>query len=54
MRIAVLWKRRYMGHDVIEDRYARLYELPMGLAGFGHGVRVICLGYRAGATGSPV
>ncbi|AFL72211.1 glycosyltransferase family 4 protein [Thiocystis violascens] len=46
MRIGVLWKRRYMGHDVIADRYARLYELPSGLAESGHAVRVFCLAYR--------
>lgn len=46
MRIAVFWKRRYMGQDVISDRYARLYELPRGLAELGHEVRVFCLSYR--------
>lgn len=46
MRIAVFWKRRYMGQDVISDRYARLYELPHGLAELGHEVRVFCLSYR--------
>ncbi|NEX15669.1 MAG: glycosyl transferase family 1 [Halochromatium sp.] len=63
MRIAVFWKRHYMGQDVISDRYARLYELPRGLAELGHEVRVFCLSYRsagriqrddpvAGTTGS--
>jgi len=46
MRIAVLWKRRYMGNDVITDRYARLYELPLGLAQDGHAVLALCLSYR--------
>ncbi|MGB5831340.1 MAG: glycosyltransferase family 4 protein [Thiohalocapsa sp.] len=46
MRIAVLWKRRYMGHDVITDRYARLYELPRGLADAGDDVLGLCLSYR--------
>lgn len=46
MRIGVLWKRRYMGHDVIADRYARLYELPRGLAESGHSVLGLCLGYK--------
>lgn len=46
-RIAVLWKRRYMGQDVILDRYARLYELPRGLAELGHDVLGLCLSYRA-------
>lgn len=45
MRIAVLWKRRYMGHDVITDRYARLYELPRGLADGGQAVLALCLSY---------
>ena len=49
MRVGVLWKRRYMGHDVIDDRYARLYALPSGLAESGHSVRVFCLGYRPAA-----
>lgn len=48
MRIAVLWKRRYMGQDVITDRYARLYELPRGLAGLGHHVLGLCLNYHRG------
>ncbi|EGV17444.1 glycosyl transferase group 1 [Thiocapsa marina 5811] len=48
MRIAVLWKRRYMGHDVIRDRYARLYELPRGLAESGHAVLALCLNYHPG------
>ncbi len=46
MNIAVLWKRRYMGQDVIADRYARLYELPRGLAELGHRVLGLCLSYR--------
>ncbi len=48
MRIAVLWKRRYMGQDVITDRYARLYELPQGLAQGGHEVLALCLNYHPG------
>lgn len=48
MRIAVLWKRRYMGQDVIMDRYARLYELPLGLAQGGHEVLALCLNYHPG------
>ncbi|MDN5851146.1 MAG: hypothetical protein L0H63_16170, partial [Nitrococcus sp.] len=30
MRIAFLCKRRYMGKDVILDRFARLYEIMLG------------------------
>src|SRR5690554_6867379 len=46
MRIAFLCKRRYMGKDVILDRYARLYEIPRQLALLGHEVRGYCLSYR--------
>jgi glycosyltransferase involved in cell wall biosynthesis len=50
MRIAFLCKRRYMGKDVIEDRYARLYEIPFQLASRGHDVLGICLSYYADAN----
>jgi glycosyltransferase involved in cell wall biosynthesis len=46
MRIAFLCKRRYMGKDVIADRYGRLYELPWQLALLGHDVQGLCLSYR--------
>lgn len=46
MRIAFLCKRRYMGKDVILDRYARLYEIPFQLARLGHDVRGFCLSYQ--------
>jgi glycosyltransferase involved in cell wall biosynthesis len=46
MRIAYLCKRRYMGKDVIADRYARLYEIPFQLARLGHAVEAFCLDYR--------
>jgi glycosyltransferase involved in cell wall biosynthesis len=46
MRIAFLCKRRYMGKDVIADRYARLYEIPFQLARLGHDVRGFCLSYQ--------
>jgi glycosyltransferase involved in cell wall biosynthesis len=45
MRIVFLCKRRYMGKDVIDDRYARLYEIPFQLANFGHDVLGLCLSY---------
>ena len=43
----VLWlcKSRYMGHDVIEDRYARLFEIPTCLGRYAQ-VRGFCLDYR--------
>jgi glycosyltransferase involved in cell wall biosynthesis len=48
MRIAFVCKRRYMGKDVILDRYARLYEIPRQLAKLGHVVECFCLDYRPG------
>lgn len=51
MRIAFLCKRRYMGKDVILDRYARLYEVPCQLARLGHEVRAWCLDYHAESEG---
>ncbi|HVI55384.1 MAG TPA: glycosyltransferase family 4 protein [Luteibacter sp.] len=52
MRIAFLCKRRYMGKDVINDRYARLYEFPRQLAEIGHDVLVACVGYQGQEDGS--
>lgn len=49
LRIAFLCKRRYMGKDVIDDRYGRLYELPHQLARLGHDVHGFCLRYGDGA-----
>lgn len=46
MRIAFVGKRQYMNKDVIEDRYARMYELPRQLAAKGHDVLGLCLSYR--------
>lgn len=48
MRIAYLCKRRYMGKDVVRDRYARLYEIPRQLARRGHQIEAWCLGYDRG------
>lgn len=50
MRISFLCKRRYMGKDVIDDRYARLYEIPYQLARLGHEVHGWCLGYQGQAA----
>lgn len=50
MRIAFLCKRRYMGKDVILDRYARLYEIPRQLALLGHEVQAYCLDYHVGPS----
>lgn len=51
MRIAFLCKRRYMGKDVILDRYARLYEIPFQLARLGHEVRGYCFSYQGHEDG---
>ncbi|ACR02489.1 glycosyltransferase family 4 protein [Thauera aminoaromatica] len=50
MRIAFLCKRRYMGKDVILDRYARLYEIPRQLAHLDNEVGAFCLDYHAADT----
>ena len=51
MNIAFLSKRQYMQKDVIDDRYARVYELPNQLAHQGHRVLGVCLSYRKRAEG---
>jgi teichuronic acid biosynthesis glycosyltransferase TuaC len=52
MRIAFLCKRKYMGKDVIADRYARLYEMPCQLAKLGHQVRGYCFSYQGHEEGA--
>lgn len=47
MRILVLSKRQYTNRDLIDDRFGRLRELPLALAGLGHAVTGICLSYRS-------
>lgn len=51
MRIAFICKRRYMGKDVIDDRYARLYEMPRQLALLGHDVVIATIGYQGQSDG---
>ncbi len=46
MKVLFLCKRRYMNHDVITDRYGRLYHLPAELALLGHDVYGFCLSYQ--------
>ncbi|THU03709.1 glycosyltransferase family 4 protein [Lampropedia puyangensis] len=53
MRIAFICKRRYMGKDVILDRYARLYEIPRQLALLGHEVHGYCLDYHDSGASQP-
>lgn len=46
MRILVITKRHYTNKDLITDRYGRLREVPLALAGMGHRVRGLCISYR--------
>ena len=46
MKIVVLTKRRYMGKDLLDDRFGRFRELPLELARLGHQVHGLCLSYR--------
>lgn len=46
MRLLVLSKRQYTGKDLFDDRYGRLYELPVALAAMGHDVAVLAASYR--------
>lgn len=46
MRILVLTKRQYTNHDLLDDRYGRLRELPLALATSGHAIMGLCLSYR--------
>ena len=39
-----------MNHDVIVDKYARLYEIPTQLAFLGQDVIAYCLSYRGGGN----
>jgi len=54
MRIIVLSKRQYTNKDVIDDRYERLWEIPMALASEGHTVTCVCLSYQSRKRGSEV
>ncbi|HWP23040.1 MAG TPA: glycosyltransferase [Candidatus Binatia bacterium] len=46
MKILVLTKRQYMAKDLLDDRFGRFRELPLGLARLGHEVRGLALSYR--------
>ena len=46
MKILVLSKRQYMGKDLLDDRFGRFRELPLGLAQLGHEVMGIACSYR--------
>ncbi|MFH1360093.1 MAG: glycosyltransferase [Candidatus Omnitrophota bacterium] len=45
MKILVLTKRQYTQKDILDDRFGRLRELPLGLAKCGHNVLGVCLSY---------
>jgi len=47
MRVVVLTKRQYTNKDVIDDRYGRVWEIPMALARQGHDVTCVCLSYQS-------
>ncbi|WP_149195510.1 glycosyltransferase family 4 protein [Luteimonas suaedae] len=46
MRVLVLCKRQYTGKDLLDDRYGRLFELPVALAARGASVAVVATSYR--------
>ena len=46
MRILIIAKRQYIGHDVIDDRFGRIYEIPCHLAEDGHSISGLVLSYR--------
>ena len=46
MHILILCKRQYTGKDLLNDRYGRLFELPVALADLGHTVSVVTTSYR--------
>lgn len=46
MRILVITKRQYTKHDLIDDRFGRLREIPLALARRGHQVQGTCLSYQ--------
>ena len=48
MKIGLLCKRLYTNKDLIDDRFGRLYHLPVQLTRLGHEVSVVALDYRRG------
>ncbi|HET6725385.1 MAG TPA: glycosyltransferase family 4 protein [Gammaproteobacteria bacterium] len=52
MKIVFLCKRRYTnGHDVVTERYGRLYEIPHQISLHGHTVLSLCYGYQGQQEG---
>ena len=52
MQLLVLTKRQYTNKDLIDDRFGRIYEIPLTLAQMGHKVTVLCLSYKKKNEGS--
>jgi teichuronic acid biosynthesis glycosyltransferase TuaC len=46
LNVLVISKRQYTHHDLLDDRYGRIREIPLNLALRGHRVAGICLSYR--------
>lgn len=53
MRILILSKRQYTGRDLLNDRYGRMYEIPLALTAAGHQVRGVALSYRRRPAAPP-
>ncbi len=54
MRIVVLTKRQYTNRDAIDDRFGRLWEIPLELARQGHRVTCVCLSYSKKDAGPQI
>lgn len=51
MRILFITKRQYTSKDLIDDKYGRLREIPLGLAARGHEIYGYCLSYQRRPAG---
>lgn len=51
MRILLITKRQYTSKDLIDDKYGRLREIPLGLAARGHHIYGYCLSYQRRPAG---
>ena len=54
MRILSINKRLYTNKDVLEDKYGRLYEIPLALANLGNDVECATISYRKKKDGSHI
>jgi len=50
-RILFLCKRQYNAKDLLDDKFGRLREIPIGLAKLGNSVKGYCLSYERRPTG---